>query len=138
MTGLWMNVVLGFATAVAAFGVTIAVVFWLYRLAFGHALRIPMAGFSTTENTLTTAFFGIALAGATVYYYTYFSQDYHYWNTYTLPKYQWIDYVLWSLFLMPSLFWFAGSLFTGKTAPAECEPTETPAGSEGEEADAIS
>ena len=137
MTGLWVNVSLGFATALVAFGVTIALVFWLYRLAFGHPLRIPMAGFSTTENTLTTAFFGLALAGAGVLYYTYFSQDYVYWNTYTLPKYQWIDYVLWSLFLMPSLFWFTGSLFAGKAAPPECEPSEAPAGSEDEGADAV-
>lgn len=136
MTGLWTNVLLGFATALAAFGVMIALVFWLYRLAFGHPLRIPMAGFSTTENTLTTAFFGLALAGAGVLYYTCFSQDYVYWYTYTLPKYQWIDYVLWSLFLMPSLFWFTGSIFAGKAAPPECEPAEMPPGTGGGEVDA--
>lgn len=138
MTGLWMNVLLGFAVAFVAFGLTIGLVFWLYRAAFGRALHMPMAGFSTRENTLTTAFFGIALAGAAVYYYTFFSQDYYYWNTYTLPKFQWIDYVLWSLFLMPSLFWFAGSLFAGRAAPEEREPIEMPPDSEGEEADAIS
>ena len=40
--------------------------------------------------------------------------DYAFWSSYTLPKYQPIDYVIRWLVVMPSLFWFGSSLLASR------------------------
>jgi hypothetical protein len=120
--GFWVSLLEGFVIAAALFAALLALVVWLYRLSFGHTPRLPI-GRTTVETYVMLGVFGAILAAAVINLFRVTAPDYAFWQAYTLPKNEVIDYVIAFVLFMPSLFWFGASLMNAgpATAPAPAD-----------------
>lgn len=136
MTGFWINLLVGIGIAAALFGAMIFVVVWLFGLSMGRRPRLPVADVSSVQGIALLVLFAGALAGAGLYFWGVARSDWAFWDAYTLPKHQVIDYVLAGLLMMPSLYWFGYSAVGGGDAGEDSGDAGDYAGDDSDEAPA--
>lgn len=130
MIGFWLNLVAGIVIAAALFGGVLLLVGWLYRLSFGASPRLPVLGVGSLQAVVVLIAFALLMAAGGIYLYSIARADWVFWNAYTLPKHQVIDYVLSGLLLMPALYWFIYSALASPSGRKEQAPLAEPSDEE--------